>query len=439
MSSEHKKHYIVQPGGKLQGELRVPGDKSISHRSIMLGSLAEGVTQVSGFLEGEDALATLAAFRAMGVQIDGPKEGKVTIHGVGMHGLKGSDKDIYLGNSGTSTRLLSGLLAGQNFATTLTGDKSLSGRPMRRVTDPLAMMGAEIDSDDGKLPLTIKAGKQLTGITYNLPMASAQVKSCILLAGMYAEGKTTVIEPAPTRDHTERMLTGMGYAVEVNGDTVSIKGGGKLTATSIDVPADISSATFFMVGAAIAEGSDITLTHVGINPTRIGVINILKLMGADITLSNEALTGGEPVADIRVRYAPLKGIQIPEDQVPLAIDEFPALFVAAACAEGTTILTGAEELRVKESDRIQAMADGLQILGIDAQPTADGIIITGGIIGSGEVESHDDHRIAMSFAIAGLQAGGTIQINDCANVATSFPDFVGLANKAGLGIEEFDE
>ena len=438
MSSEHKKHYIVQPGGKLQGELRVPGDKSISHRSIMLGSLAEGVTEVSGFLEGDDALATLAAFRSMGVLIDGPKEGKVTIHGVGMHGLKASDKDIYLGNSGTSIRLLSGLLAGQNFASTLTGDKSLSGRPMRRVTDPLAMMGAEIDSDEGKLPLKIKANNKLTGITYTLPMASAQVKSCILLAGMYAKGQTTVTEPAPTRDHTERMLTGMGYAVEVNGDTVTIEGGGKLTATSIDVPADISSATFFMVGAAIAEGSDITLTHVGINPTRIGVINILKLMGADITLSNESLTGGEPVADIRVRYAPLKGIKIPEDQVPLAIDEFPALFVAAACAEGTTILTGAEELRVKESDRIQAMADGLQILGIDAQSTDDGIIITGGVIGSGEIESHDDHRIAISFAIAGLQAGGTIQINNCANVATSFPDFIGLATKAGLDIEEFD-
>lgn len=438
MSSDHKTHYIVQPGGKLQGELRVPGDKSISHRSIMLGSLAEGVTEVSGFLEGDDALATLAAFRAMGVQIEGPKEGRVTIHGVGMHGLKASDKDIYLGNSGTSIRLLSGLLAGQNFASTLTGDKSLSGRPMRRVTDPLAMMGAEIDSNDGKLPLKIKAGNKLTGITYTLPMASAQVKSCILLAGMYAKGKTTVTEPAPTRDHTERMLTGMGYAVEVNGDTVTIEGGGKLTATAIDVPADISSATFFMVGAAIAEGSDITLTHVGINPTRIGVINILRLMGADITLSNEALTGGEPVADIRVRYAPLKGIKIPEDQVPLAIDEFPALFVAAACAEGTTTLTGAEELRVKESDRIQAMADGLQILGIDAQSTTDGIIITGGVIGSGEVESHDDHRIAMSFAIAGLQAGGTIQINNCANVATSFPDFIGLATKAGLDIEEFD-
>ena len=438
MSSEQKKNYIVQPGGKLQGTIRVPGDKSISHRSIMLGSLAEGTTEVTGFLEGEDALATLASFRAMGVQIEGPKDGKVTVHGVGMHGLQAPEADVYLGNSGTSIRLLSGLLAGQNFASTLTGDKSLSGRPMRRVTDPLAQMGAVIDSNEGKPPLKIKAGNALTGITYTLPMASAQVKSCVLLAGMYAQGTTTVTEPAPTRDHTERMLSGMGYKVDVQGDTVSLEGGGKLTATNIDVPADISSATFFMVGAAISEGSDLTLTHVGINPTRIGVINILRLMGADITLINEGLTGGEPVADIRIKYAPLKGIQIPEDQVPLAIDEFPALFVAAACAEGQTVLTGAEELRVKESDRIQAMADGLQILGVDAQSTEDGIIINGGVIGSGEVESHDDHRIAMSFAIAGLQAGGTIVVNDCANVATSFPNFVALANEAGLEMEEVD-
>jgi len=439
VSSDHKKSYVVQPGGNLQGEIRVPGDKSISHRSIMLGSLAEGITEVTGFLEGDDALATLASFRAMGVKIDGPKDGKVTVHGVGMHGLTAPDKDVYLGNSGTSIRLLSGLLAGQSFESTLTGDISLSKRPMRRVTDPLTQMGAEIASLEGKPPLTIKAGHKLTGIHYTLPMASAQVKSCVLLAGMYAEGSTTVVEPAPTRDHTERMLSGMGYPVEVNGDTVTIEGGGKLTATNIDVPADISSATFFMVGAAIAEDSDIILTHVGINPTRIGVINILRLMGADITLSNEGLTGGEPVADIRVKYAPLKGINIPEDQVPLAIDEFPALFIAAACAEGQTVLTGAEELRVKESDRIQAMADGLQILGVDAQSTEDGIIINGGVIGSGEVESHDDHRIAMAFAIAGLQAGGTIQINDCANVATSFPNFVDLANNAGLSLEQIDE
>lgn len=438
MNGQQDRKFIVQAGGQLTGSFRVPGDKSISHRSIMLGSLAEGVTEISGFLEGEDALATLAAFRAMGVKIDGPTDGKVTVHGVGMHGLKAPENDVYVGNSGTSIRLLSGLLAGQRFDVTMSGDKSLSGRPMRRVTDPLAQMGASIDSADGKPPLTIHGGHKLKAIEYDLPMASAQVKSCLLLAGMYAVGTTSVTEPAPTRDHTERMLQGMGYPVEVQGNRISIQGGGKLTSTSIDVPGDISSATFFMVGAAIAPGSDITLQHVGINPTRTGVINILKQMGADISLSNEAVTGGEPVADIRVRYAPLTGIDIPQDQVPLAIDEFPAIFIAAACAEGRTVLTGAEELRVKESDRIQVMADGLQALGIDAQPTSDGMIIEGGIIGSGEVDGHGDHRIAMSFAMAALQAGGSIQINDCANVATSFPNFVELATDCGLQIDAFD-
>jgi len=439
VSEQANLKFIVQPGGKLTGTYRVPGDKSISHRSIMLGSLAEGVTEVSGFLEGQDALATLAAFRAMGVKIVGPDKGKVTIHGVGMHGLKAPEKDVNVGNSGTSIRLLSGLLAGQTFAVTMNGDASLSKRPMQRVTAPLKLMGAEIDSNDGKPPLTIHGGNGLTGIDYPLPMASAQVKSCLLLAGMYADGETSITEPAPTRDHTERMLTGMGYPVTVNGNRISIQGGGKLTATRIDVPADISSATFFMVGAAIAPDSDITLQHVGINPTRIGIINILRQMGADISLSNEKMTGGEPVADIRVRYAPLHGIQIPVDQVPLAIDEFPAIFIAAACAVGETVLTGAEELRVKESDRIQVMADGLQTLGIDAEPTADGIVIQGGVIGSGDVDSHGDHRIAMSFAMAALQAGGSIQINDCANVATSFPGFVELAESAGLQIESMDD
>lgn len=430
--------FMVQAGGVLKGTVRVPGDKSISHRSIMLGALAEGVTEVSGFLEGEDALATLAAFRAMGVQIIGPDKGRVSIHGVGMQGLQKPEKALDLGNSGTSMRLLTGLLAGQDFEVTLQGDASLSTRPMKRVTDPLALMGAKIESQEGKPPLTIHGGKALTGIDYSLPMASAQVKSCLLLAGLYANGTTTVREPAPTRDHTERMLNGMGYAVQTDGNRISLQGGGKLRATQIDVPADISSATFFMVGAAIAPGSEVTLQHVGINPTRVGVINILRQMGADISLSNETITGGEPVADIHVRYAPLTGIQIPEDQVPLAIDEFPALFIAAASAQGTTILTGAEELRVKESDRIQVMADGLLTLGIDAQPTPDGMIIQGGVIGSGEVDSHGDHRIAMSFAIAALQAGGAIQINDCANVATSFPGFVEMAAALGLQVESFD-
>lgn len=439
MSGENNKKFIVHPGGVIQGECRVPGDKSVSHRSIMLGALAEGTTTITGFLEGEDALATLSAFRAMGVEIIGPDKGNVTIHGVGMQGLKAPSGELYLGNSGTSMRLLSGLLAAQDFDVTLSGDKSLSGRPMKRVTDPLTLMGAEIETSDGNPPLTIHGSKKLKGIHYDLPMASAQVKSCLLLAGMYADGKTEVTEPAPTRDHTERMLGGMGYPLEIKDSTVTIEGGGQLKAAHIDVPADISSATFFMVAAAIAPGSDVTLKHVGINPTRTGVIHILRLMGADISLLNETETGGEPVADIRVKYAPLKGIPIPEELVPLAIDEFPALFIAAACAEGQTVLTGAEELRVKESDRIQVMADGLQTLGIDARPTEDGIIIEGGVIGSGEVDSHGDHRIAMSFAVAALQAGGSIQINDCANVATSFPGFVELACEAGLNIEVIDE
>lgn len=268
-----------------------------------------------------------------------------------------------------------------------------------------------------------------------MPMASAQVKSCILLAGLYADGETKVSEPAPTRDHTERMLRGFGYDVKREGDTISLTSGGKLTATNIDIPADISSATFFMVAAAIAPGSDITLTHVGINPTRIGVINILRLMGADITLSNEREVGGEPVADIRVQYAPLKGINIPEDQVPLAIDEFPALFVAAACAEGKTVLTGAEELRVKETDRIQAMADGLTTLGIQCEPTPDGIVVTGGEMNGGTVESFHDHRIAMSFTVAALRANAPITVNNCANVATSFPNFTELAKSVGISLE----
>ncbi|WP_341325560.1 3-phosphoshikimate 1-carboxyvinyltransferase [Methylotuvimicrobium sp. KM2] len=429
--------FTVQPGGSLNGQARVPGDKSISHRSIMLGSLADGVTHVKGFLEAEDALATLQAFKDMGVVIEGPKNGELTIHGVGKHGLKAPQKPLYLGNSGTSMRLLSGLLAGQAFDSVLTGDKSLSGRPMKRVTDPLAQMGAVIETTDkGTAPLHIKgqAGK-LKGIDYQMPMASAQVKSCLLLAGMYAEGATRVTEPAPTRDHTERMLNGFSYPVEKEGAKVTITAEGRLTAADIDVPSDISSAAFFLVGASIAQGSDIVLNHVGINPTRTGVIDILRLMGADIEILNERIVGGEPVADLHVKSAPLKGIDIPEELVPLAIDEFPVLFVAAACAEGQTRLTGAEELRVKESDRIQVMADGLQILGVDAQPTPDGMIIQGGKIGSGSVESHGDHRIAMAFSIAGLRADGKIVINDCENVNTSFPEFIEIASSLGLKLQ----
>ena len=428
-------NFIAKPGGRVQGSIRVPGDKSISHRSIMLGSLAEGVTEVEGFLEGEDSLATLQAFRDMGVVIDGPHQGRVTINGVGLHGLQAPPGPLYVGNSGTSMRLLSGLLAGQMFDSVLMGDASLTKRPMGRVAKPLREMGARIETaDEGRPPMQIMGDSRLMGMDYTMPMASAQVKSCLLLAGLYAAGSTSVVEPAPTRDHTERMLKGFGYPVKVEGAKVTIEPGHKLSACKIDVPADISSAAFFMVAASIAEGSDLLLQHVGINPTRIGVINILRAMGGDLSLENEREVGGEPVADIRVRYAPLKGIEIPIDQVPLAIDEFPVLFVAAACAEGRTVLRGAEELRVKESDRIQVMADGLQALGIKAEPTHDGIIIEGGQIQGGQVDSHGDHRIAMSFSVASLRAAGDIVITDCANVATSFPGFVPLASSVGIQV-----
>ncbi|WP_150303450.1 bifunctional prephenate dehydrogenase/3-phosphoshikimate 1-carboxyvinyltransferase [Pseudomonas saliphila] len=428
-------NFIAAPGGRVTGRLRVPGDKSISHRSIMLGSLAEGVTEVEGFLEGEDSLATLQAFRDMGVVIEGPHHGRVTINGVGINGLQAPPGPLYVGNSGTSMRLLSGLLAAQRFDTVLTGDASLSKRPMGRIAKPLREMGARIETaSDGRPPLRIYGEGTLMGMDYTMPMASAQVKSCLLLAGLYASGSTSITEPAPTRDHTERMLKGFGYPVKVDGATVTVEPGHKLTACKIDVPADISSAAFFMVAASIAEGSDLLLEHVGINPTRTGVINILRAMGGDLTVENEREVGGEPVADIRVRYAPLKGIDIPLDQVPLAIDEFPALFIAAACAEGRTVLRGAEELRVKESDRIQVMADGLQALGVSAEPTPDGIVIQGGSIHGGSIESHGDHRIAMSFSVASLRATGEIHIRDCANVATSFPDFIGLAQSVGIQV-----
>lgn len=430
--------FLAHPGGALRGRLRIPGDKSISHRALMFGALAEGVTHVTGFLEGEDCLATLRAFRAMGVAIDGPNQGQVTIQGVGLHGLTAPHDPLDLGNSGTSMRLMAGLLAGQAFDTILVGDPSLSRRPMRRVTEPLTRMGARIEtSPTGCAPLRIHGGQILHGIDYELPVASAQVKSCLLLAGLYADGVTRVTEPAPTRDHTERMLEGFAYPLQREGERrVSLMGGHRLTATTLDIPADLSSAAFFLVGATLAPGSDLVLEHVGVNPTRAGVIDILRLMGADIALLNPRLAGGEPVADLRVRHAPLRGARIPEALVPLAIDEFPALFVAAAGAEGVTVLTGAAELRVKESDRIQAMADGLTALGIAARPTPDGIVIQGGALAGGTVNSQGDHRIAMSFAMAAPRASGPITIGDCANVNTSFPGFAALARRAGLSLRD---
>jgi len=404
----------------------------------MLGALAEGTTTVSGFLEGEDCLATLRAFRAMGVRIDGPERGQVTVHGVGLRGLHPPAEVLDMGNSGTSMRLMAGILSGQAFDTTLIGDASLMRRPMGRVTTPLAQMGARIDSAaQGTAPLRIHGSARLTGIDYPLPVASAQVKSCLLLAGLYAQGVTRITEPAPTRDHTERMLQAFSYPLHRENDrTVALTGGGRLLGAEIDVPADLSSAAFFLVGASIAPGSDLVLEHVGLNLTRSGVIDILRLMGADIEILEPRLAGTEPVADLRVRSAPLRGLRIPSAFAPLAIDELPALFVAAACAEGETVFAGAEELRVKESDRIQAMADGLTALGIAAQPLADGIIIQGGDPSGGLIDSHGDHRIAMSFSIAALRAAGLIRIKDCANVNTSFPDFVSLSRSVGLAITE---
>jgi len=432
--------FISRSSSSLTGAVRVPGDKSISHRSIMLGSLSEGTTRVTGFLEGEDSLATLRAFRAMGVKISDPEEGRVEVEGVGLDGLKAPEKPLDVGNSGTSMRLMAGILAGQKFDSELVGDASLSKRPMSRVAAPLALMGGRVDTaEKGRPPLHVHGQKHLVGIEYPLPMASAQVKSCLLLAGMYAKGETAVIEPAPTRDHTERMLRSLGYAVKTEGSRISLIGQGTLKAQDLDVPADVSSATFFMVAAAIADKADVLLTHVGINPTRDGVINILKLMGANLSLENERMVGGEPVADLRILSSDLKGIDIPKNLVPLAIDEFPALFIAAACAEGTTRLTGAEELRVKESDRIAVMAEGMKEIGIKVKETPDGIEIVGGKIKGGKVTAHGDHRIAMSFAVAGSQSKKGVEIEDCKNVATSFPNFVALAQELGMNIEVGDE
>ena len=450
--------YIITPSHTVSGTITIPGDKSISHRSIMLGSLATGVTHVTGFLEGEDALATLQAFRDMGVIIEGPDNGNLTIHGVGMNGLKPSKTPLYMGNSGTSMRLLAGILAAQPFDSVMLGDTSLNKRPMERVAAPLRMMGAVIQSTghSGTAPLSITGrdtvGKPLQGIDYELPVASAQIKSCLLLAGLWSEGTTTITQPEVSRDHTERMLSAFGYPVTVDGNRISVEGGGTLVGGDIAVPADISSAAFFMVAAAISQGSELTLTQVGINPTRTGVIDILKLMNADISLSNNTHVGGEPVADITIRASNLVGIEIPEHLVPLAIDEFPVLFIAASCAQGRTVLTGAKELRVKESDRIAVMAEGLQTLGIECTVTEDGLIIEGKgvggqddqisndqpVFGGGQITSHHDHRIAMSFAVASLRASEQIIIEGVETVNTSFPGFAELANQVGMSIQVED-
>jgi 3-phosphoshikimate 1-carboxyvinyltransferase len=426
--------YKVTPSKICDASVTVPGDKSISHRALILGSIAEGRTRISGFLAGEDCLATASAVRALGVQIEprGPTE--MIIEGVGLHGLQAPAHILDLGNSGTAMRLMAGMLAGQSFSSTLTGDASLTSRPMGRIIKPLTLMGAAIEADcDGTPPLQITGGLRLRGISYAMPVASAQVKSAILLAGLYADGTSTVKEPAVTRDHTERMLRAMGATVTAEDGRVTLAGGQQLQGCEVTVPADLSSATFIILVTLLSQDADIIIKNVGINPTRTGVIDILRGMGADIQLENSRNFGEEPVADIRVRASRLQGYDVDPALVSLAIDEFPALFVAAAAAQGVTTFTGIGELRVKESDRIAAMADGMRRLGIKVDESRDGAVVHGGRFTGGEVESYHDHRVAMSLAMAATIAENEVLIRDVDNVNTSFPGFCECVT--GIGVD----
>jgi len=428
--------YVVEPGGRIAWNLHVPGDKSVSHRALMLGAIASGVTRITGLLEGEDCLATLRAVARLGVRVQRPAPLEVLIEGVGLHGLAAPAEALDMGNAGTAMRLFMGLLAAQRFDTELVGDASLMRRPMERVAQPLRDMGARIETRDGRPPVRISGGMALQGIRYAMPVASAQVKSALLLAGLYAHGETTVVDAAATRDHTERMLQGFGVDVTARDGVVTVRPPGRLEASQVEVPGDFSSAAFFIVAACIAARDPVVIESVGVNPTRTGLLEMLALMGADLRLVNHRSAGAEPIADVEVRPSRLRGIRVPERLVALAIDEFPAFFIAAACAEGETVVTGAEELRVKESDRIAVMARGLEAVGVRHEVLPDGLRIEGGPVGGGVVDSHGDHRVAMSFAVASLRATAPIEIRDVANVATSFPGFAPLARSAGLRLEE---
>ena len=431
--------WISAPSGPILGEISVPGDKSISHRAIMLAALADGTSRIDGFLEGEDTRATAAVFEQLGVAIDAPAPSRRIVHGVGIDGLSAPTGPLECGNAGTGMRLLAGVLVGQTFDSMLVGDASLSRRPMRRVIDPLARMGASIDADEGGVPpLRIHGGRPLRGIAYEPPVASAQVKSAVLLAALRASGETELRESHPTRDYTERMLAAFGWPIDFAAGRARISGGHRLRATDIDVPSDFSSAAFFIVAATLVPGSELVLRGVGLNPRRIGLLHVLRAMGADIREDARRQRGGEIVADLVVRHAPLRGIDVPIEHVPDMIDEFPILFIAAAAAEGTTTIRGAAELRVKESDRIATMAEGLRGLGVRISETPDGAVIEGGALRGGRVDSHGDHRVAMSFTVAGIVASGAVAIGDCTNVATSFPGFVALANRVGFALEGAD-
>lgn len=432
--------FKVTPANVADASISVPGDKSVSHRALLLGSIASGRTEVSGFLAGDDCLATLAAMKTLGVDIQQPSATEMSIEGVGLHGLQAATKDLDLGNSGTAMRLMAGLLSGQPFDSVLSGDESLNSRPMGRVVEPLQQMGANISSRENRPPLTILRVDKLRSINYTLPVASAQVKSAVLLAGLYATGITCVTEPAITRDHTERMLRSMGVTVTVTNRRISIAGGQSLRGCQIQVPADLSSASFVILAVVLADNADVLIKNVGVNPTRTGVIEILQGMGAEISFENPQLFGEEPTADIRVRSSRLQGGTVNPDLVSLAIDEFPVLFVAAAAASGKTVFSGLGELRVKESDRIAAMAAGLRILGIEVDESEDGAVVQGGRFGGGTVQSHGDHRVAMSLAVAGSIATDDVIVENVAAVQTSFPGFQDCMAAIGADIRlEMDE
>lgn len=413
----------VRACGPLRGRLRVPGDKSISHRALMLGAIADGETRIRGLLASRDVEATRRCLEALGVGFE-ERDGDMVVHGVGLDGLREPAGTLDCGNSGTTMRLLAGILAGQPFASRLTGDESLSRRPMDRIADPLMEMGAEVrTADEGRPPLDITGRRPLSPVSHVSPVASAQVKSCVLLAGLYAEGRTQVTEPAPSRDHTERMLAAFGCPVDRLGNRVAIEGGRGLKGADLTVPGDPSAAAFLAVAAALVPGSDIVLEGVGVNPTRSGFIDVLHQMGADIAVMEERQEGGEPVADLRVRHAGLEGAVIDPAWVPSAIDEFPAMFVAAAAAKGRTTITGAGELRFKESDRIAVMARALDVLGIKLTELPDGMEIEGGAMAGGTVDAAGDHRCAMALLVGGLVAGGPVVIEGAGGIATSYPAF----------------
>jgi 3-phosphoshikimate 1-carboxyvinyltransferase len=437
MSQQHMSaRYRLQPGGRVGGEMTVPGDKSISHRALMLGGIAHGRTDIEGFLAGEDCLATLRALEALGVKIERGQDGRVVVHGQGPQGLHGAAAALDMGNAGTAIRLFMGLLCGQGFDSTLIGDASLMRRPMERVAAPLRLMGARIETLEGRPPVQVRASQGLTAIDYPLPVASAQVKSAVLLAALWAKGCTRVTEPAPTRDHTERMLGAFGVKVQREGATACLEGGQRLTGAPVRVPADFSSAAFFMVAGCLAADQGLLIRNVGVNPTRTGLLTLLQQMGADIRVHPRSGSEAEPTADLEVHRSTLSGIEVPQALVPLAIDEFPVFFIAASCAQGTTVLRGAQELRVKESDRLGGMAAGLTALGVKNELLPDGIRIEGGAgFSGGTLDSLGDHRIAMAFAVASLRASAPIEILDVANVATSFPGFLETARAAGLAIE----